>query len=365
MIYLNQAGTSWPKPEAVHRAVREALAASPDSWSARFHEGHARVARALGVSDPERLLLTPGCTSALAVAIADHPWAAGDRILISAMEHHAVARPAMLLEAQGVEVVVVPRAADGPIDVQALENELSRGRVRLVAMTAAANVTGEILPIERIVQLAHAHGALCLLDGAQVLGWLPVDVEALGADLFTFAGHKGPHAPWGIGGLYVSPTVKMTSPAAACEVPAEGEPRACTPLPGYCDVGSVDLVALAGLVAGLDWLDEEAQADRLARARDVIERIVEGLEQAPRIHLLGARAPEARLPTIAFTVEGRPSGKVAAALRAKGVLVASGLQCAPLAHDALDTAPQGAVRLSAGPMTTPDHAEAVLAALGS
>ncbi len=362
MIHLNQAGTSWPKPATVLAAARGVLEEGPGSWPARFHAAHARVARAFGLADPGRLLLTPGCTSALSVAIADHPWAAGDRLLTSALEHHALARPAQLLEARGVEVMHVPRAADGPLDLALLETELARGGVRLVAMTAACNVTGELLPVTEIVRLAHEHGALCLLDGAQVCGWLDLDLPRLGVDLFAFAGHKGLHAPWGIGGLYVAPHVSMNTPAAVCAV---GDAAAnCTPMPGYCDVGSVDLAALAGLAAGLDWLAAPQQADRLERARALIERIVDKLERRPEVCILGVRDPARRLPTVAFTVEGRSSGALADALRAESIVVGSGLHCAPQAHAALGSAPEGAVRLSAGPLLTARDARHAANVLG-
>lgn len=355
MLYLNQAGTSWPKPDAVLEAVARAQSTGPAAWSERFHAGHGAVAAHFGIADPRRLLLTPGCTGALSVAIADHPWQAGERIVVSHLEHHALHRPATLLAAQGVETVVVPRAADGPLDLDALDDVLRAGGVRLVAMTAACNVTGELLPIEDVVRLAHEHGALCMIDGAQVGGWLDLDLAALGVDLFAFAAHKGLLAPWGLGGLYVAPHVETTTPAASCAVPAAGEAADGRTMPGSCDVGSVDLVALAGLEAALGWLDDPARADRLPRARERIERIAGVLEGLPGVSLLGVRDPAARLPTLAFTVRGRPSGEVAAALREDGLLVGSGLQCAPLAHEALGSAPDGAVRISIGPLVTDEH----------
>jgi selenocysteine lyase/cysteine desulfurase len=119
-------------------------------------------------------------------------------------------------------------------------------------------------------------------------------------------------------------------------------------MPGACDAGSVDLAALAGLAAAMDWLEEPAQADRLAVARDRVERIARALERRPGVRLHGVRDPARRLPTIAFTVAGRASADVAAHFRRHGVLVASGLQCAPRAHEALGTAPDGVVRVSAG-----------------
>lgn len=362
MAYLNHAGTSWPKPALVRAAVSAALESAPDEWADALETAHARVAAWLGAT-PERLLLTPGCTSALALAVADLPWRTGDRVLVSALEHHALHRPILALAARGVDATTVPRASDGPLDLDALERELGRGGVRLVAMTAACNVTGELLPLAEIVRRAHARDALVLIDGAQVCGWLPLDVTALGIDLFTFAGHKGCQAPWGIGGLFVAPHVAMQTPAAACALPAAGEPALCAPMPGSCDGGSVDRLALAGLAAALDWLDAPAQAERLPRARAQIERLARALEARPGLRLHGTRAPEARLPTLAVTRPGAPTSALALAFARAGVTVAAGLQCAPRAHEALGTAPDGVVRLSAGPTTSEREIEDALAVI--
>jgi len=364
MSYLNHAGTSWPKPECVQAAVAASLRSCPTEWGRDFGRAHGRICEAFGVAVPERLLLTPGCTSALALGIADHPWRPGDRLLCSSLEHHALSRPATLLRERGVEVGRVPRASDGPFDLDVLEQELARGGVRLVAVTAACNVTGELLPVAEILSRAHAHGALCLVDGAQTCGWLPVHLANLNVDLFAFAGHKGLLAPWGIGGLYVAPEVAMTSPAASCALPAPGATPSCATMPGYCDGGSVDRAALAGLVAALDWLEEPEQAEGLERARREVERLTGALEERPGIRLHGVRDPEARLPTIAFTHAERPTRELVDALARHGIVVGSGLQCAPLAHEALGTAPGGVVRLSAGRTTVEDELERALEVIG-
>ncbi len=374
MIYLNHAGTSWPKPAPVQAAAAAALAAPVDGWAGSFETHHQAVARAFGIEDPGRLLLTPGCTSALAVAVADHDWQTGDRVVISGFEHHALHRPVSKLAAQGVDVVTVRGSADEPVALDELEAVLRAGPVRLVAMTAAGNVTGTLLPVAEIARLAHEHGALFLLDAAQVAGWLPIDVTAWDVDLLAFAGHKGLQAPWGIGGLYVAPHVAMNSPAAVCELPAPGamqattaegnpSPAACATMPGYCDVGSVDRAALAGLAAGLAWLDEPGQADRLTRCRELIARLAAAVSAFPHVTLHGPRDPEARCPTLAFTTSTHSPAELAQALAERGVLVGSGLQCAPSAHETLGTAPHGVLRLSVGPAQGDDDIGTAIAAL--
>ncbi len=370
MAYLNQAGTSWPKPAVVREAVSRALEAPPEAWGAEFDAAHRRVAEAFGVRDPGRLLLTPGCTSALALGVADLPWRAGDRVVISAFEHHALHRPVRKLEGLGVEVVVLPGAAGEPVVLDALELELARGDVKLVAATAACNVTGELLPVLEMATLARAHGARMLVDAAQVAGWIPLDFEQLGLDLLAFAGHKGLQAPWGIGGLIIAPEVAMDVPEAVCTLPAaaprdadEARAPGCSPMPGYCDGGSVDRAALAGLAAALDWLAAPERAERLPRARAGIARLTDEVRGIAGVRLHGPVDPAAKLPTLALTLEGRTPAQLSAALMERGVVAAGGLQCAPLAHATLGTAPDGVLRLSLGPSNDANEVEEAATAL--
>ncbi|MEW4529373.1 aminotransferase class V-fold PLP-dependent enzyme [Maioricimonas sp. JC845] len=354
--YLNQAGTSWPIPQPVRDAMAAAMTGSPADWSGSFDQAHRVIAEFFHVGDPGRLLLTPGGTSALAVAVADHPWQPGDRVLTSSCEHHALHRPLMKLADRGVRIETVPPAQVGPLDLERLERSLREGGVRLVAMTAASNVTGDLLPVEQIVAHAHAHDTLVLIDAAQTAGWWDLDLPALGADLMAFAGHKGLQGPWGIGGLYVAPHVTMNSPAAACELPVDGGPPACAAMPGYCDTGSVDRIALAGLAAAVDWLREPAQQNRLARARQQAEHLWQVAVNAGAT-LYGQAEPSRRLPTVAMTSPRQSPSELARALAERGVIASGGLQCTPQMHQTLGTAPDGVLRLSVGVSTTDEEIE--------
>ncbi|NNF05167.1 MAG: aminotransferase class V-fold PLP-dependent enzyme [Candidatus Eisenbacteria bacterium] len=363
MIYLNQAGTSWPKPSPVREAVQDALTAPVESWANRFNAQHQAICAAFGVGNPERLLLTPGATSALSVGILDHPWQSGDRVLVSGLEHHALYRPVQQLADRGVEVGIIPPGEGGAIALSALRAELQRGGVRMVAMTAACNVTGDVLPIKQIVSLAHEYDALVLIDAAQITGWVPVDVMALDVDLLAFTGHKGAQAPWGIGGLYVAERVLMSSPSAACELPVDGEP-ACSTMPGYCDAGSVDRAALAGLVAGFRWLAAPERSNRLEVARKRVAILQEVVSGRPGVTLHAYTPLASRMPTLALTVLNHSPAELASALSDRGILVAAGLQCAPLAHETLGTAPSGVLRMSFGPGNEDGDVDIAAAALG-
>jgi selenocysteine lyase/cysteine desulfurase len=360
-IYLNHAGTSWPKPAPVRNAVLAATDAPPDDWPAIFDRAAGRAADFFALPAADRLLFTTSCTEALAVAIGSLPWRDGDRVVTSSMEHHAVARPVLeLARTRGVVHVAAPRAVAGPIDIDAVADELGRGGVRLVACSMASNVTGELLPVAELARLAHDHGALMLVDAAQTAGSVPIDVGALAADIFVFAGHKGPHGPQGIGGLYAAPGVAFESPSASCDLAA----GSCDPTLGYCDVGSLNLAAAAGLAAGLDWLAERGVAAVRAAVRDRTAELLAGLAELPGVTVHGAAGADARTAAVSITADRIAPAALADALRARGVIARAGHQCAPMAHRALGTADGGTLRLSAGAVTTDREVARAVAALG-
>ncbi len=352
-VWLNHAGTSWPKPAPVHAAVAEALAASPDTFAVRFEGGRAALARHLGVADPERVLITPGATSAIALGIGDLPWERGDTIAVGATDHHAVYGPAWRLRDRGVRVEVIPVDDQGRLDLDALEWILDRERVRLVAVAWASNVTGAIVDAARVLALAHAHDALVLLDAAQVAGLLPLELDALGADLVAIAGHKGPQGPQGIGALVRGWRVPDAAPSTALREPGPPPPGPT----GFCDAGSVNLAGLAGLVAGFDWLAAQGGLDE-KRHRQV-GRLLEALPG-----VLGPRDPRERAGLVTFRLAEEAPADTGARLAAAGIHVSAGRHCAPAAHLALGTLPDGAVRASVGPMTEDADVEALLDVIG-
>ena len=326
-IYLNHAGTSWPKPDPVLKATASLLECDPKDWPSKFESAHQSVAEFLHV-DHSRLLLTPSCTAALSVGIMDHSWRVGDRVLTSHYEHHALHRNLVKLHENGVQVTVLPRGKSELIRLEVLENELKRGRVRLVALTAACNVTGHLLPISEAIELAHEYGAIVLIDGAQIAGWWDLNVTALGADLFAFAGHKGPQGPWGVGGLFVSPNILMNCPAATCDVEEAHIAFGCTVMPGYCDVGSANTAALVGLAAGCRWLSTSERANRLQNARALAREFSDAVRDLPGVTLHDDLPIERKVPTVAITVDDVSSIDMASQLRANGLLVSGGFQCA-------------------------------------
>jgi len=359
MIYANNAGTSFPKPEAVHEAARAAAAATPAEGHATWRSAHDEVTRFLDLPSPERFRFMPGCTSALAVALGDLPWQAGDEIVTSAVEHHALARPvAELVRHRGVRHEVAPYRPGAPIDLDFVGARLGEGRVRLVATTAASNVTGELLPVRQLAQLAHAHGALYLLDAAQTVGVTPLSVAETGADVVTFAGHKSPLGPQGIGGFWAAANVLFESPSASCQV--DGGPRspdACDAFPSDCELGSVNIAGAAGVAAGMRWLSEQPEPPG-APARRLAAQLADALRGLPGCHVYGGEGAE-RTGALSLRIDALPLKRSEAYFAEHDIAVRAGQHCAPMALEAIG-APNGTLRISFGPFNTEADVEAIV-----
>ena len=359
--YLNQAGTSWPKPICVQEACQRAMHADVSEWSGQFDTQHEQIAGYFGIQDPEALLLTPGCTSALNVAVEDHNWQEGDAVCSSSFEHHALHRPLLQLAQRGVDLHVIPPSQDSVFSLERLETVLSSRQVKLVTVTAASNVTGDLLPIQEVTTLAHRHGAKVLIDGAQLVGWFELNLPNSQFDLFAFGGHKGLLAPWGIGGLYMRPGLEMNAAQAICSI--DSAPKDCSGQPSYCDVGSVDRIALAGLASSTNWIRQQEESRILAHCRNFIGQMQAVLRENPKVSILGNLDVEQRLPTIAFQHRELSNERIAEHLLANGITSAIGLQCSPMAHEMLGTAPEGVIRLSVGVMNTQDEIDLACNAL--
>lgn len=351
MIYLNNAGTTWPKPESVNQAIADFNNLPPDEWLAVFKDGVDVTTSFFGIRDSARFLFTQSCTQSIAVAFSDLAWEPGDRLIISSMEHHALSRWYYKLQQErGVSGAIIPRAADGPVDLVKLELELEKG-AKMVAMSMASNVTGEILPFERVVALAKKYGALCLLDGAQTAGLIPINISELAPDFFVFAGHKAPFGPQGIGGLYISESVSMVCPSAACEI-VPGEKKVAV-FPTYCDTGSAPMQAIAGLSAGIKWLENKGWRPLTTLREQLVDGLRSGLASIDGISVVGSTIHGEYTNAVSIKSETVPLAELNEKLWKQYQIKGSfGFQCAPLAHEALGTDETGTLRFSVGPFST-------------
>jgi cysteine desulfurase / selenocysteine lyase len=314
------------------------------------------VAALLGITgDAGRVTFAGNATYALNAAL----WGTvrrGDRIVVTALDHNAVLRPAArLARERDAEVVLVAAAADGTLDDHALQAALDGAR--LLSINAASNVLGSVLDVQRIAALARAAGVLTLLDAAQAAGHVPLDVAAAGIDMVAFAGHKGMLGPQGIGGLWVRTGVDIDAVFAGGTGGDSLERDMPHALPDRLEAGTQNGPAMAGLIAGIDALQEEGVQALHARLSALKQVLHDGLSGIRGIRVLSPAAPRG-VPIVTITSDVVDPATLAARLdREHGVLTRAGLHCAPEVHRLLGTAESGAVRFSLGWSTTAAHVD--------
>ncbi len=379
VTYLNNAATTWPKPEPVYDATDAALrgfgtpgrSATPGAEGLGaglggddFASARAAVARFLNAPDPEHLVLLPGCTYALNLAILGLPWEADDVAIMSGIEHHAVSRPIRkLARERGIRFEVSPYQVGTPVDVGFIERTLQQGGVRLVCCTMASNVTGDLTPIDEVVALAHKYDALVLVDAAQAAGVLPIDIEALGPDFMGFAGHKGLFGPTGVGGLWVRPGLRLNTLAEGGTGGDSGRHELTGSFPSTFEVGTHNLPAIIGLAAGVRWLEQTGIETVRRHECELTGRLIDGLSSVPGVTVYGTREPDRRTSAVSMTKEGWAPKALADRMASEtGTICRAGFHCAPLAHETIGTLKGGGtLRLSPGYFNTPEQIDAVVA----
>jgi cysteine desulfurase family protein len=376
VIYLDNAATSWPKPEAVLAAMTDFLetaGGNPGRSGHRLSIAAGRIlydtrealAEFFNAPDPFRVVFTLNATHALNMAMRGL-LATGNRVLTTGMEHNSVMRPLRQLQREGVQLVVIPCDDQGLVDMVAYEQALS-APTTMVVTTHASNVTGTIQPVEEMAQRAHEAGAVILVDAAQTAGVLPIDVQRQGIDLLAFTGHKGLQGPTGTGGLVLGASIPerklapLVRGGTGSRSEHEEQPER---LPDRLESGTPNTVGLAGLKAGVDYVQKLTLDAIRKRELEVMRILQKGLANIPGVRLYGPTSVEARTGTLSLRIDGLTEDDVGLRLDEDfGVLTRVGLHCAPAAHRTLGTFPEGTVRLSAGLFTTPELAHATVAAV--
>jgi cysteine desulfurase family protein len=374
LIYMDNGATSFPKPPGVSRAMLHFLSdvgGSPGRSGHRLSQEAARIvfdcreslAAFFAVPDSRRIAFTLNATEALNTALLGL-LREGDRVVTTAMEHNSVMRPLReLVRSRGISLHVVSCDRQGRLDLDELEQALKPG-TRLVAVNHASNVTGSVVPLERVGSLARSAGALLLVDAAQSAGVIPIDVVRDGVDILAFTGHKGLLGPQGTGGLWVREGVEvgpLCRGGTGSNSELEEQPDF---YPDRLESGTHNAVGLAGLREGVEFLRTTGIDIVAAHERSLAARLLEGLGALRGVTLHGPAAGEDRTSIVSFTVAGVAPSEVGFLLdEAFGVLTRVGLHCAPGAHRTTGTYPEGTVRLSPGYFTTPGEIEKVIEAV--
>ncbi len=368
MIYLDNAATSYKKPDEVYYKTMEAMvknSANPGrsghdlsiSAGEILYNTRKSLSRLLNIENPERIAFCQNTTEALNKGIKGVMWRGG-HIITTSMEHNSVIRPIKALERYGVTYSVLKGDDNGELNLDNLEEMIKRD-TRLIVMTHSSNVCGNIYDIEKASYIARRNRVLLMVDGAQSIGAVPINAEYV--DLLAFPGHKGLMAPMGTGGLYVREGVNI-KPIIEGGTGSVSESLAQPDFfPDMLESGTMNVPAIAGLGAAAEFIISRGVENIGAHERALREQFEEKIKNIQNVKILGGKN---RGGICAFNILGKDCVEVAQILNDQyGICVRSGLHCAYLAHKTLKTEATGCVRVSFGYFNTPQDADAAAKAV--
>ena len=372
--YFDNAATSHPKPKCVVDAVVQAMTRYNANPGRSGHIAALEAARQvlktreslaelINAPDAMNVVHCFNCTDALNLAIKGS-LLAGDHVIATQLEHNSVLRVLGELARRGrIEWTLVPPRPDGfvnPLDIRAAITP----KTTLIICTHASNVTGAIQPVAAIGHLARELGIRYLIDGAQALGSMPVDVQALQCDLYAFPGHKSLLGPQGTGGLYIRPGTALNTVREGGTGSGSDSMLQPQEMPERFESGTVNMPGIAGLGTGCAYVSANL-TKIMMHERELIEMLYRGLSEIPGVTLYSPGEESARAGIICFNVGDLSSSQSADALAQRDIAVRGGLHCAPGAHRFLGTMRRGTVRASVGYANTFEEAETFLAAVHS
>lgn len=372
MIYLDNAATTFQKPRCVIEAVASAMehmgnagrGASDAALDASRTIFNAREALAdlFGAEHPSCMVFTANSTESLNIAIKGL-FSPGDRVVTTMLEHNSVLRPLYELEERGVELEIVPADERGVLDYAALEAAVTPG-TRGVVCTHASNLTGNMVDIARVGKIAHAAGAVFVVDASQTAGAFPINVQELGVDVLCFTGHKSMLGPQGTGGMYVRSGLEvrpLLSGGSGIDTYNRHHP---SQMPTALEAGTLNGHGIAGLAAAVGYLNETGMETICSRELELMRRFYDGVRAIPSIKVYGDFDVELRAPIVALNIGDYDSSEVSDELNLTyGIVTRPGAHCAPLMHKALGTVSQGAVRFSFSHFNTEEEVDSAVQAL--
>ncbi|MBI3821486.1 MAG: aminotransferase class V-fold PLP-dependent enzyme [Planctomycetes bacterium] len=374
MIYLDNAATSFPKPESVYQAL-DAFARHDLANPGRA--GHKMALAAERALDdcrhllnqffhgegPERFIFTLNCTDALNMAFKG-VLKEGDHVITTDLEHNSVSRPLRAMELAG-KIALTRIAADkgGAIDPDAIKKALTP-KTRLIAMTHGSNVLGTVQPIDAVGKIAREAEVLFLVDAAQTAGVIPIDIQAMNIDLLAFPGHKSLLGPTGTGALYVGPAAIVGAwreGGTGGDSSSETQPRE---YPYFLEGGTPNVLGVAGLAAGIKYVTEQGLAKIHRHEVDLVERLWKRLDEIGGYEIFGHRDMSRHVGTLSLHSALLPAAEIGGILdQAFEIAIRPGLHCAPYIHRAIGTFPDGTVRVSPGAFNTSDDIDTLANAL--
>lgn len=368
MIYFDNAATTWPKPQSVVRAVDRALMQYGANPGRSGHKMAMRTAQqiyacrekaaALFHCAPEQVIFTENCTQSINTVL-QGLLRRGDHVLISDLEHNAVARTVHQLFLDGICTYTVVHTEESDEATVAAFQYAIRPNTRLICCIHGSNVFGQILPIAELARMAHRRGLLFMADAAQTAGVLDIDLARDNIDFLCLPGHKGLYGPMGTGMILAASGVPLHpllaggtgTQSLSLEMPQE--------LPERLEGGTINAPGILGLSAGIDYVRQHTPQKLYRGEERLAIRIYNQLREVPWVHFYGpAPAMGRTLPVLSMTLGEMDGMDTAQWLDQKGqIAVRGGFHCAKLAHEKMGTDRLGTARISIGSFNTVEQAD--------
>lgn len=373
MIYLDNAATSFPKPDIVYDSILQAMKEYGANPGRSGHKLALKAGRALfntrellsklfNIDDPMNIIFTSNCTDSLNLGLKGilNP---GDHVITSSMEHNSVLRPLKTLEESGIEVTIIQCSKDGTINIEDIKKSI-KSNTKLIVTTHASNLTGTIFPIDEIGYIAKEKGIIYMVDAAQSAGVYDIDVKAMNIDILAFPGHKSLLGPQGTGGIYIKDGLDIKPLKEGGTGSQSNLLEQPDILPDRFESGTPNTPGIVGLGSGVKYILERGIHEIRAHEEELTKHFMDELKKIPNVKLYGPCDIKKQAPVVSLNIGEEDSSEISYILDQEfDIAVRPGLHCAPLAHKTIGTFEQGTVRFSIGLFNTHEDIERAIKAI--
>ncbi|MCI7149779.1 aminotransferase class V-fold PLP-dependent enzyme [bacterium] len=355
MIYMDNAATTMQKPQQVIDAVAAAMCSMGNAGrgahaaslgAARtIYDAREKLACFFHAENPKQIAFTMNSTESLNIALKGvlNP---GDHVITTMLEHNSVLRPLYELQEKGTELTILKNNPQGTLDYEDFEKAIKEN-TKAIVCTHGSNLTGNLVDVKRVGEIAKKHGVLFIVDASQTAGVFPIDVQEMGIDILCFTGHKGLLGPQGTGGIYVREGLTVRPLLCGGSGVQTYNKKHPSEMPTALEAGTLNGHGIAGLDAAVEYLMETGIDTIREREQDLMWRFYEGVKDIPGVKVYGDFSTRERCAIVTLNIGDYDSSEVSdELLMTYGISTRAGGHCAPLMHEALGTVEQGAVRFS-------------------
>ncbi|MDD6514588.1 MAG: aminotransferase class V-fold PLP-dependent enzyme [Bariatricus sp.] len=355
MIYMDNAATTMQKPQQVIDAVAAAMCSMGNAGrgahaaslgAARtIYDAREKLACFFHAENPKQIAFTMNSTESLNIALKGvlNP---GDHVITTMLEHNSVLRPLYELQEKGTELTILKSNPQGTLDYEDFEKAIKEN-TKAIVCTHGSNLTGNLVDVKRVGEIAKKHGVLFIVDASQTAGVFPIDVQEMGIDILCFTGHKGLLGPQGTGGIYVREGLTVRPLLCGGSGVQTYNKKHPSEMPTALEAGTLNGHGIAGLDAAVEYLMETGIDTIREREQDLMWRFYEGVKDIPGVKVYGDFSTRERCAIVTLNIGDYDSSEVSdELLMTYGISTRAGGHCAPLMHEALGTVEQGAVRFS-------------------